>query len=248
MKRFILCSTVIGSLLIPASALAQDASRPAKPEVKAGTTDKAAKTVQVAKADKTAAMTLTLPVTKLDAEQAGKAQKAISNIMHVQYVCTECDMISMASGMCVACDVELEAQRAPVVKEVKLDAEKGTLRFTVLAGQSIKLSEIDAALAPLSASIDRERLELSAIALLLVTGVGSQDISSQLQTTLDESKLFSKLQFRFDAGRKETLVQATPGAKPAKCSELTALLKQRIAGTKLADVTWTTLPTLPDRG
>jgi hypothetical protein len=138
--------------------------------------------------------------------------------------------------------------RVPNVPCQPADVAAGTIRFDVLRGKDVKLSEIQAAIKRFKVMIPPEQQFIPRECRLLVAGPTTQEAADKLVADLQERKLFQKLTGRFDWKSEQVELSVECAEQPAR-PQLEAALAEAGAGYRLADIVWSAGPgSLPSRG
>jgi hypothetical protein len=174
-------------------------------------------------------------VTKLN---SGVVEIALEGIAHRSWHCVECDVTQKAAGDCPTCKQPLMAIEQTLLCHVAVDAESGLLYFDVLPEQSVRLSEIQAALTRFKVVLPPEQQVIPHSATLVVGGPASKEELAKLVTALSAGKLFEKVSGHLDeaSGKAELEVRCV-GSPPRP--EVEKALVEACAGCSLADIVWT---------
>ena len=216
---------------LTASVAAQAAeTKPAAKPAASSTQDKPATA-------STSADSNSIAVTGLTKENSAAAKTALEGLSTSMWRCSACNMTSATKGTCEMCKKELVSEKSASLRNVVIDPDKGTIGFALAPGQSVKLSELEAALVTNHVSIPRDKLTISPSSTLMISGVGTEDAVKKLETELKNAKIFDTVSCRLaDNKQGEVKVHCTSPASRTKVDE--ALAK---AGPdfKLVDIVWT---------
>lgn len=178
-----------------------------------------------------------LHATGLTKLNSGVVELALEGIAHRRWHCVECGVTLATQGECPTCKQPLVATEQTLLCHVAVDVDAGTLHFDVLPGESVRLSEIQAALTRFKLVLPPEKQVIPHSATLVVDGPASKDEVAKLVTALEGSKLFEKLSGRLDeAGGKAELEVRCVGSPPRP--QLEQALAKACAACTLADIVW----------
>ena len=214
------CGLAVLAALCPATG-AQSAPQPAGPG------DTAPKPV-----DRSA-----LQVTGLTHLNAGVVTIALEGIAHRSWHCVECNVTQAEERPCPACAGAMIAVEQTLLCAVEVDPDAGTIRFDVLPGLQVRLTEIQAAVARYKVVIPPDRQYIPHVAKLLVAGPTSKEQVAQLVEALAASKLFEKVSGSYDEAGKQAELSVRCVGAPAR-PQVAAALARSGEGYRLADIVW----------
>jgi hypothetical protein len=218
----------------PAKPAEKPAAAPAKPATPATPAAPAAqKSSTAATGD-----TTVVAVTGLSKENSASARTALEGITHSVWRCPDCGMSQTEKGTCSMCNKELVAEKSPSLRNVTLDADKGTVTFALAPGQSVRLTEIESALTAQKVSIPRDKLTIASSSTLVVSGVSSEESAKKLETELKNSKLFDSVNTRLVGTGKPAELTVKGGTTPATRAKVEEALAKAGPDFKLVDIMW----------
>lgn len=235
----ILAVALVALALLPAPSSAQDdpaqptsgarpAAEPLPPPV-------AQPAVQAA-----SGVSFDVALTGLDAANKLKVHDAVAGMTRRLFVCDTCGHESQLKEACPACNKPLAPQHVPMAARVEADPVKGLLHLTLPAGQSLRLSEIAAALADSGAHPDPARQAIPGDATLLVKGVADAASRKLLVGRIERAELFASVHSEFVRSQKlvALTVTQTAGEPAVTEGQLAELIQADGSGFRLADVGW----------
>ena len=232
MRTSLLVAALVAALVSSAATgLAQDAPPPGAPTQAALPVDRSK-----------------LHVTGLTKLNAGPVEIELQDIAHRSWHCVDCDVTQAKETPCPVCKRPMIPIEETLACNVEVDADAGTIRFDVLPGKEVRLSEIQAAIQRFKVQIPPEKQFIPRECRLVIAGPASQEEADKLVSALAERKLFQKLTGRFDAasGRVELSVKC---AEQPPRPQLEQALAQAGEGFKLTDIVWSSgSSTTPARG
>jgi hypothetical protein len=189
-----------------------------------------------------------LHVTGLTNLNAGPVEIELQDIAHRSWHCVGCDVTQAQETPCPVCKGPMIPIEESLLSDVEVDVAAGTLRFDVLPGKDVKLSEIQAAIKRFRVVIPPEQQFIPRECRLLVAGPTTQEAADKLVAGLQERKLFQKLTGRFD-WKSEQVELTVKCAEQASRPQLEEALAQAGVGYRLADIVWFAGPgAVPGRG
>jgi hypothetical protein len=180
----------------------------------------------------------TLSVAGLSKANTTPVRTMLEGITHPTWRCTGCNMTGEKAGTCSHCQVDLVSERKASLNNIAIDSDKGTIGFSIAPGQSVRLSEIEAALSPQQIELP-ETMAIPATSTLVIEGVSSQDQITQLENELKSSQLFSSVTGKLAGGNRQAELSVRGGTTSATRSKLEAALAKAGDEFKLADIVWT---------
>src|SRR4030095_12079870 len=106
-------------------------------------------------------------------------------------------------------------EKGPALKNIAVDAEKGTIGFAVAPGATVRLSDIETALQAQKITIPRDKLTISPNSMLMVSGATSEDALKKLETELKSSKLFDSASAKLARTGTAAEITVKGGTTPA---------------------------------
>lgn len=176
-------------------------------------------------------------VTGLSKENSAASRTALEGITHSVWRCPDCGMSQTDKGTCSMCNKELVAEKSPSLRNVTIDADKGTVAFSLAPGQSVRLTEIESALTGQKVSIPRDKLTIASSSMLVVTGV-TEESAKKLETELKNSKLFDTVNTRIVGAGKPAEITVKGGTTPATRAKVEEALAKAGPDFKLIDIVW----------
>lgn len=180
-----------------------------------------------------------LVLTGLTKDNAAKVKDSLAALSTSAYACEPCKFEQAKSGLCPKCKLALKAVRKPDFAVITPSAESASLELELAPAASVRLSEIESALAHQEVKVDEAKLPLAGRAHLLVEGVKAEAVPA-LEKALSDAKLFDEVKARFDSDSNEVQVLVQAGATPPTRAKVVAALEG--AKAKLGDVVWGPLP------
>ena len=207
----------------------------------AGAQEKPAKPAAGGPAGKEAAR----PVTASASIRAGGITKdnvatieaSLKGIHRAGYKCPTCAYVSASAGRCEPCkqDLKHDAAAAPALRDVHIDAEKGTVAITPAPGQAIRLSEIEKSLSSNQAKVERNQISVAGWTTLMVDGA-KPETAAALQKALQDAKLYESVEVAPAEGGKGLMVRGK--ATPTTIEALSKAVTGAQAEAKVSDVIW----------
>lgn len=189
-----------------------------------------------------------LHVTGLTRLNAGPVEIELQDIAHRSWHCVGCNVTQAKETPCPVCKGAMLPIEETLLSHVEVDVAAGTIRFDVLPGRDVKLSEIQTAVKRFKVLIPPEQQFIPRGCRLLVVGPTTQEAADKLVADLHERKLFQKLTGRFDWKSEQVELTVQCAEQPSR-PQLEAALAQAGAGYKLADIVWSAgAGTAPNRG
>lgn len=178
-------------------------------------------------------------VTGLTKENTAATKLALEGVSHQIWRCPACNMTQSEKGTCSMCKKELVSEKSTALRNIVLDETKGTIGFALAPGQSVRLSEIEAALTPWKVSIPHDKQTIGSSSTLLVNGVSSEDSVKKLEAELKSSKLFDSVTARLMGTGKPAELTVKGGTTPATRAKVEEALTKAGPDFKLVDIMWT---------
>jgi len=179
-----------------------------------------------------------LHATGLTKLNAGVVEIALEGIAHRWWHCVHCDLTQKAAGECPTCKQPLMAIEETLLYHVDVDVEAGLLSFDVLPEQSVRLSEIQAALTRFKVVLPPEKQVISHSATLVVKGPASKAELDKLVAALSAGKLFEKLKGHLDEASGVAELEVRCAGTPPR-PEVEQALVEACASCSLTDIVWT---------
>jgi hypothetical protein len=182
---------------------------------------------------------LTAPLKGLTKDNSAKVEAALTKLDRNGFRCPKCDYFSATEGECPGCGATLVADKAgPLLRDVKLDVEKGVASFGVAGPSGVRLSEIEAALKPAGVTLDEGKLAIVPFSRITLTGIESEEDGPAIAKAIEDAKLFDTVKTQVDAEHG----MAVLFVGNAKTAPTYAALSEAIgkAGSfTISEVTWT---------
>ena len=125
-----------------------------------------------------------------------------------------------------------------LLSAVSVDAEAGQMQLTLAPGKTLRLSQVEKALASIRGKIERQRLHVRD-AGFVVASKAEGDLGERIRRTLDEARLFEEVEVRAATDAPRYLVTARGGTDKASVAAVAKALQEVSPALMLADVTWT---------
>src|SRR4030095_2583048 len=125
-----------------------------------------------------------LHVTGLTRLNAGPVEIEVQDIAHRSWHCVGCGVTQAKDTPCPVCKGLMTPIEETLLTNVEIDVEAGTIRFDVLPGQEVRLSEIQAAIKRFKVVIPPEQQFIPRECRLLVAGATTQEQADKLVATL----------------------------------------------------------------
>jgi len=180
----------------------------------------------------------TLPVTGLSKDDSSAVKTALENLSHTLWRCPDCKLTQAEQGSCPMCKKELVSEKDAVLKNISVDAEKGTIGFGVAKDQTVRLSELESALSAQKVSISRDKLSIGPNSTLVVSGVSTEDSVKKLEAELKSSKLFDSVSARLMGTGKPAELTVKGGGMPTTRAKVEEALAKASPDFKLVDIQW----------
>jgi hypothetical protein len=234
---------VLFALGAPVSAQGRDPKAPEKPAATPAAPATPA-TPAAAKVQSSGDST-SVAVTGLTKDNTAATKAALEGLSHTVYRCPACNMTQADKGTCSMCKKELVSEKSTALKNITLDAEKGTIGFALAPGQAVRLTEIETALTGEKISIPRDKLTIGPNSTLMVSGVSSEESVSKLEAELKSSKLFDSVKARLVGTGKPAELTVKGGGAPATRAKVEEALAKAGPDFKLVDIVWTSPSAAP---
>src|SRR5262249_12638033 len=142
------------ALLAPLS-LAQNAKPADKPAAKPAPQEKPAEKPAAAM---TTTSTLRVPVSGPTADNPDKVKSALVAATNTIYRCSHCKKADAEAGQC--CGKDREAETGTALSDVAVDAKTSMVSFTVPAGRTVRLSDVEKALKTNNVMVANDKLQI----------------------------------------------------------------------------------------
>jgi hypothetical protein len=230
---------VLFALTAPVSAQGKDTKAPEKPAATPATPAMPATPATPAAAKVQSGDSTSVAVTGLTKDNSAATKAALEGLSHTLYRCPECNMTQADKGTCSMCKKELVSEKSTALKNITLDADKGTIGFALAPGQTVRLTEIETVLTAEKISIPRDKMTIGPNSTLMVSGVSSEESVSKLETELKNSKLFDSVKARLVGTGKPAELTVKGGGAPATRAKVEEALAKAGPDFKLVDIVWT---------
>jgi hypothetical protein len=169
---------------------------------------------------------------------AGPVQIALEGLTHPIWHCVECDLTQVPSGPCPLCHGPMIQLGQELLCAVVVDPDAGTIRFDVLPGQQVRLTEIQAALLRYKIAFPVEQQFIPHVSLLRVSGPASKEDVAALVAALKASGLFRKVSGSLDAAEQQAELSIECVDSPPR-AQVEVAIAQAAPHDKLIDIIWT---------
>lgn len=186
-----------------------------------------------------AASPLTVPLKGLSKDNATKVETALAKLERNAFRCPTCEYFSAKEGECPGCGAALVADKAGILlREVKIDPEKGVAMFGVAGRAGVRLSEIDAILKPTGVTIDRSQLLIVPFTRITLTGIESKENGEAIEKALRDAKLFDTVKAAFDPDHKMGVLIVGGTKKAPSFEALSAVIGKAGEDFAITEVSW----------
>jgi hypothetical protein len=187
----------------------------------------------------TPAGSLSIPLKGLTKDNAAKAEAALVKLDRNGFRCTTCDYFAKAAGECPGCKTALVVDRAgPLLKDVKIDATKNVVMFGIAGSHGARLSEIEAALTPISIEVDRKLLPITPFTKLTITGVDSEEAAQALEKALEDAKHYESIKTDVNLEHKMAILFVGSAKTHPTLDGITKTI-EKAGSFKIAGISWT---------
>jgi hypothetical protein len=191
---------------------------------------------------KGAAMTeVRFSVTGLTKENVAKVKESLSTLSFQTYVCTGCKYEQSTAGKCTGCQMDLKAEKKPLIAGTMPSADDSSITLTLDQGHATRLSDIENALKKNSIGIDYTKLPIAGKAHLVIRGGTENDVPA-IQKAIADAKLFEDAQAKWDASTSEIHVAVRSGATPPDRAAVSKAIEASGLKLTFADVIWGHVP------
>lgn len=180
---------------------------------------------------------IAMHVTGLTQANGAKVEQALKDLGTTLYSCKACKHEQTTPGKCPTCKSELAEGRREALASVSLSQDNSTVTVTPAPSGSVRLSEIEAALAKNSVHVDESKLTLPGNALLVLHGAAADNVAA-IEKSLQTAKLFEEVHARFDAVHQELDIEVRAGAQAPMRSTVAKAIEDAATKARLADVQW----------
>jgi Zn finger protein HypA/HybF involved in hydrogenase expression len=182
---------------------------------------------------------LSFPLKGVTKDNAADAQSALAKLERNGFRCTTCDYFVKEAGECPACKTALVAEKAGLLlKDAKIDAEKGIATFGVAGPYGVRFSEIEAALKPIGIEVDRKTFFVAPFTRLTLTGIDSEDAAKTLENAFKDAKLFDSIKTDVSVEHKMAIL-IVGNAKIPPTLETIETAVEKAGPFKIAEISWT---------
>jgi len=176
-----------------------------------------------------------VPVSGLDQANAEQLQALVGKHACSKEACPMTDQAAACGDACTKMkDMSKMACFTPVVREVKVDVEKGELALSLAADHALRLSQMDKAFDESSFRVDRKRLRLTPETTLFVSGMSCGGCSSAVKEVF--ARVAGPVDVAFESSARSPVRLTKVRAGVTLDDAVTALTDSRFA---IADVMWT---------
>ena len=182
-----------------------------------------------------------LHVSGLTLENAEKVSDDLEALENTLYVCPSCRGVAYAPGTC--CEKPREETKGLALGSVAPNPSAGTLSFVVAHGRSVRLTELERALAADHLEVLRDRLHLSGRVTLEVQGLADETAARAAADALVAAKLFEQIEVAPPSDGRFEFIVKRPAPAPAPLLHVREELAKVAPDAKVVDVIWTGLLT-----
>jgi hypothetical protein len=237
MLRKIFPSFAVVALLAPL-ALAQNAQPPAKPAAKPAPQEKPAE--KPAAPAPAMVNTLRVPVSGLTADNADKVKSALVAATNTIYRCSHCKKADAEAGQC--CGKDREAETGTALSDVAVDAKTSMVSFSVPAGRSVRLSDVEKALKSNNVMVASDKLQIGSDATVIVTGVADAAAGDAVKKALTEAKLAETADVVTGTNKEAKVTIRKSGMTAPTEARLKEAISKANSSFSVADIVWNAPP------
>ncbi len=180
---------------------------------------------------------IAVPVTGLSKETSAPVMTALTGLSEGFYECPGCKHEQADAGHCTTCDKDLVAQHALLLRDVSVDATKGSVSFQVAPHRSLHLHALTQSLSTAGVTLTRDKLTTSEAGSLVVTGV-TADTAAKLVTALRDTRLFETVSGHFDTASRELVLTILNGPVSPALARVDEALAKADPAARLTDLVW----------
>jgi hypothetical protein len=182
---------------------------------------------------------MSIPLAGVTEDNAARVETALRAILRTSYECKACGTSQPIKGQCPKCNAELAATTAAAIKEVEVDAAKGSMLVTLQPGQQVALTEIERTLGADGVKVDRSMLAIPSFARLQIAATGDpKTVEKAIEKALVGSKLFGAARVRHDEALASFAVTVERPDAVATHGEAVEALAKVSKDMRLTDVAW----------
>ncbi len=182
---------------------------------------------------------LSVPVTGLTADNAAKVKTALEGLNTHVYSCAACSERYAMAGNCPGCLAGLKDESKPIFSQVTVTPDQGLIKFQTHEGIPVRYSDIDRALKANSITVDSSKLQIGGQQLaIFVSGATTDEHAKAIQTSLEEAKLFQRVNTTIDPATKNARISVVSSATPPTRAAIDSALAKAGANYKITDVVW----------
>jgi hypothetical protein len=181
---------------------------------------------------------LAIPLKGVSKDNAVEAQTALAKLERNGFRCGTCDYFAKDTGDCPVCKTALVAEKAGVLlKDVKIDPDKGVVTFGVAGPYGVRLSEIDATLRPKGIDVDPKTFTIVPFTRITLTGIDSEDAAKALEKAMQEAKIYDSIKTDVSVEHKMAILLVGNSKTPPTLDVLTTTI-EKAGSFKIAEVSW----------
>jgi hypothetical protein len=180
-----------------------------------------------------------LHVSGLTLENAEKISDDLEALENTLYVCPACHGVAYAAGTC--CDKPREERKGLALGSVAPNPSASTLSFVVAHGRSVRLTELERALAADHIEVLRDRLHLAGRVTLEVQGLADATAARAAADALVAAKLFEEIEVAPPSDGRIEFIVKRPAPAPAPLLHVREELAKVAPDATVVDVIWTGL-------
>lgn len=173
-----------------------------------------------------------VPLVGLTKESTAGVEQALKDLRSESWACAACGYAQGSKGACPECEEALTKQSSASLTHVAV--KEGAVSFGLAPGGSVTLSQLERALAPAKATVDRERVSITDWTILVVSG--APDKLSQAASLVGKADLFDRVAERSGASKGEHWLVIERAGSPQAMADVKAGLKP--LGLTVEDVRW----------
>jgi hypothetical protein len=172
-------------------------------------------------------------------DNAADVQTALAKLERNGFRCTTCDYFMKDAGDCPTCKTALIAEKAgTLLKDVRIDPEKGIATFGVAGPYGVRFTEIEAALKPIGIDVDKKTFFVAPFSRLTLTGIDTEDAAKTLENALKDAKLFDNLKSDVSVEHKMAIIFVGNAKTPPTLETITTTI-EKAGPFKISEISWT---------
>ncbi len=180
---------------------------------------------------------LRFTVTGLTKENLSKVKESLTTLSFQTYLCGGCKYEQSTAGKCTKCNMDLKAERKPLLSAAMPSAEDSSITLTIDQGHPTRFSEIEGALKKNAINVDYSKFPITGKAHLVIRG-GTADNVAAVEKAIKDAKLFDEVRAIWDAPSSEIHVMVRSGPTPPTRAAVAKVLEGSTLKVQFADVIW----------